>query len=280
MKKLSIMVMIVMMVGTLAACGNNSDNVDLTAASNWDEAIVDLEGPTTEEVDKEVPETKETETKESPDEVDTKTPEKTEVVTINSNSDNTGGDVTSSEELSGEAKVSENEDGTLTVDYVITANDGTTHSFSEKPDFNKSWYEMYKEAGGELYEFTDFNFDGQPDIRTQQYGAMVNQYYNIRIWNASIGEFELNQDYMALSNPEVNEEKKQIFTTNYDRGLGNYSLYEVKDGVLTEIAAIEVEINNDGSIGYTETIGAGEGKTITSVSEIDSIWEGYKVNIQ
>jgi hypothetical protein len=178
------------------------------------------------------------------------------------------------------ASVRENEDLTLTVDYLIVSEEGTiTLSYSETPQFDKSWYEMYRDNGGELYAFEDYNFDGYLDLRTQQYGAMVNQYYNIRIWNNSLGEFELNEAYMGLSNPTINEEKKQIFTTNYDRGLGNYSLYEVKDGLLTKIATIEVTLKDDGSILYTETIGDQEGKTISDTSELNEIWEGYDIEI-
>jgi hypothetical protein len=248
MKKISFILAVVIMMTLFASCGVSSKDV------------------APDEVTKETP-TVETTVTEAPvvEATVTEAPKAAEQI----------------ENWSCESDVSENEDGTLTVDYIITDSNGkASHSFSENPDFDKGWYEMYTDAGAKLYEFSDFNFDGHLDIRTQQYGAMVNQYYNIRIWNTSIGEFELNQDYMGLPNPVVDAAKKQIFTTNFDRGLGNFGLYEVKDGVLTEIATIEVTLKDNGSFEYIETIGDGEGTVIKSVDDLDSMWAGYNVFIE
>lgn len=179
-----------------------------------------------------------------------------------------------------EANVTENEDGTLTVDYVLTEVDGSeTRQFSENPNFNKSWYEMFSGNGGVIYEIADYNFDGYLDIKTQKYGAFVNQYYNIRLWNVEVKEFELDSDFMNISNISLNTDKQQLFGVNYDRGLGNYALYNMVDGKLTIIAQIKVEMKSDGTFEYTQIIGDGEAVVVRNVSEIDAIWDGYNVQI-
>lgn len=182
--------------------------------------------------------------------------------------------------LTCEVNVIEDNDKKIIVDYIINVDDNyAQHEFTDNPLFNKLWYDMYTGQGEELYEFIDFNFDGYMDIKTQMYGAYVNQYYNIRIWNDETNEFELNSDFMEISNPLVNSDKQQIFSVNYDRGFGNYTLYSIVDGELEVIAEILFNMKNDGSYSYTQSINNSEAKLINNVSELDDIWEGYTIEI-
>ena len=178
-----------------------------------------------------------------------------------------------------ETKVTETEGGTIEVLYHLKSNDGKTEFvFNEKPSFKKDWYEMFTGAGGQLYEIADFNFDGHLDFKTQEYGAMVNQYYNIRLWDPEINEFVLNQDFIDISNLMVNAEKKELFSVNYDRGLGNYKLYHVEDGQLQVVASIDTTFKEDGTFEVTETVGS-ETKVIRNLSEKNIIWDNYKTHI-
>lgn len=261
MKRLSMLLTLIMIMALFSSCGSNNNEGKIDEIIQEENVVTITQAPEIKAPVTEKP-------------VVTEQPAITEQPVVTEDPEEL--------EIGGcEATVIENEDGTLTVDYVITDSNGkVTHRFSEKPNFDKEWYEMFTDNGVNLYKFVDYNFDGYLDIRTQQYGAFVNQYYNIRIWNNSIGEFELNQDYMDLPNLVVNAEKEQIFTTNFDRGLGNFALYEVKEGQLTQVATINVTIKDNGSFEYIEVIGNGEETVIDSVEDLDEIWEGYKVFIE
>ena len=282
MKKIGLIVAVCMSISMLAGCANNSKE---NTSEVKEETIVEEVNNTENDVSKVESDDKKEETVDSEkSEDENKQTEEKSTTEENTKSDTTKDankeQVTKSVKLTGVANVNEGKDGNLTVDYIITGTDGkTTYKFTEKPLFDKGWYEMYKGNGGQLFEFADFNFDGNMDIKTQQYGAMVNQYYNIRIWNESTKEFELNQDFMGISNPSINAEKKQIFGVNYDRGLGNYTLYTVKDNKLTVLAEIKAEFKDDGTFGYTQVIGTGKATPIKSVSDLDSIWKGYNIEI-
>lgn len=247
MKRISFAVMLCLLIGVVASCGNDSG--ENTEASKETVVVVTKD--------------------ENKEEVLTEVAKEAETVLTDQVIAWTC-----------EAAVTENEDATLTVEYILTDPESLeVHKFTESPFFDKGWYEMFTEAGGTLYELVDYNFDGHLDIRTQQNGAMVNQYYNIRLWNTLTGEFELDQSFMDMPNLSVNVDKQEIFSVNYDRGLGNYKLYTVRDGQVVLLAAINVDIKDDGSIVYTEIIGDGDPMPIKNVTEINAIWEGYKIEI-
>lgn len=249
MKKISLIVVLAMTVMMFVGCGNNSEEVTSATPLNTDQSVKSQNPVATPEESS----------------IATPTP-----IVERDNAIN----------WACETIVTENGDQTLKVEYVLTEVDGNeTRQFSENPLFDKAWYDMFTENGGEIYQFADYNFDGYMDIKTYNLGAYVNQYYNIRIWNEATKEFVLDDDYSGIANPEINVEKQQIFSSNYDVVHTNYALYNIEEGKPVIAAEIIVVYSDNGIGEYNQKVGNGDVTIIKEMSDIDKIWEGYSLQI-
>ena len=192
--------------------------------------------------------------------------------------------------------VLEKEDGMSFVTFKIKdENNKEVQTIEYDTYFTKEWYTEYEENGGEIYGFTDVNLDGYSDFIGQINGAVVNQYYNIYVYDESIQEFVYESDFSKLSLPAIQTEKRLLLSTYFERGIPSFYLYSIGDDTLECMGMIEAEISEAGEVSYTEKMNSillqdgtitylaeEQIKQIETINDIDSVWgsTGFEIRLE
>jgi hypothetical protein len=157
--------------------------------------------------------------------------------------------------------------------------------------FDKDWYHMFTNSGGHVCRFVDLNLDGYPDVVTQRYGAMVNQSYDVWLYQPDNANFEISQVYESQFNPIINVTERLILSINYTQGIPTYDLSYIEKNGLSPYASIRGEfaegaitytqylygyVNEEGIFCFQETPSVTE---IASPQALDPIWESFDITM-
>ncbi len=287
MKKIIALVTILILV-TVLICSctqvpneiiDGNDSTKTETYENTDEKNSSEEGNPMDSIDKD---NIDEQTEDEKDESVNKSPSIINIATVENKTD-----------YSCKVEVKEGDNGKLIATIIINdVNGEELQRLTYQTEFDEQWYNMYVENGGEICRFVDFNFDGYPDVVTQLYGAMVNQWYKVWLYNPTTKQFENSEEYETQVNPKINIDKKLVLSTRYNRGIPSYELSYVENGHLAYQGSIIGEISDDGNVIYVQRMYGyinEDGEiayrevqsydVISSVDDLDELWSNFEIKL-
>jgi hypothetical protein len=93
------------------------------------------------------------------------------------------------------------------------------------------------------FEFTDINFDSYLDISLVNSISAngMNTGNSFWIYNKHSNNFSLSYEFSKLSNPDVDDDSKKIYTSNFSTNSDEFEVYVVENDKLVMVERSEIE---------------------------------------